>query len=230
MKSAVNSKLVKKVAGFAALASLGFAVALPAIADTHGVDSTSEMEAVESVPAAELEAVPAPEDGMTTPGSVEVPTAPGAAEVPTAPDMAPTAMEGTVVDVAEMSGSFNTLLAALTEAGLAETLRSEGPFTVFAPTDEAFAALPEGVVDQLLLPENRDLLVQVLSYHVVPGTITSDELTSGEVATVEGSSVTVAVGEGTVEVNDANVTQADIAASNGVIHAIDRVILPPGLQ
>lgn len=140
------------------------------------------------------------------------------------------ATNGTIVDVAAASGTFETLVAALTEAELAEMLEEEGPFTVFAPTDEAFAALPEETVEALLLPENRDLLVQVLSYHVVPGAVMSDQLTSGEVSTVEGNPVTVMVEEDMVMVNDANVIQADIPATNGVIHAIDRVMLPPELQ
>jgi uncharacterized surface protein with fasciclin (FAS1) repeats len=137
---------------------------------------------------------------------------------------------GTIVDVASASDTFQTLVAALTEAELAEVLAGEGPFTVFAPTDEAFAALPEGTVEALLLPENRETLVKILTYHVVPGSITSDDLSSGDVATVEGSPVTVTVGEGMVMVNEASVIEADIPASNGVIHAIDRVILPPDMQ
>lgn len=137
---------------------------------------------------------------------------------------------GTIVDVAAASDTFQTLVSALNEAELAEVLQGEGPFTVFAPTDEAFAALPEGTVEELLKPENRDTLVKILSYHVVPGSLTSDQLTSGEVATVEGSPVTVTVQDSAVTVNDASVIQPDIPASNGVIHAIDRVILPPDLQ
>jgi uncharacterized surface protein with fasciclin (FAS1) repeats len=169
----------------------------------------------------------APTDAETTeseelaPETTEAPT-------PEAPGIA--AGSGTIVDVASASDTFQTLVAALTEAELTEVLAGEGPFTVFAPTDEAFEDLPEGTVDALLLPENRETLVKILSYHVVPGSITSDDLSSGDVATVEGSPVTVTVGEGMVMVNEASVIQPDIPASNGVIHAIDRVILPPDLQ
>ena len=154
------------------------------------------------------------------------------AETTEAPTEAPGVAvgSGTIVDVAAASDTFQTLVSALTEAELAEVLQGEGPFTVFAPTDEAFAALPAGTVEELLKPENRETLVKILSYHVVPGSITSDQLTSGEVATVEGSPVTVTVDGTTVMVDDASVIQPDIPASNGVIHAIDRVILPADLK
>jgi uncharacterized surface protein with fasciclin (FAS1) repeats len=132
-----------------------------------------------------------------------------------------------IVDVAVGAGSFNTLVAAVQAAGLVDTLKGEGPFTVFAPTDEAFAALPEGTVESLLQPENRDTLVSILTYHVVPGKVMSGDLTNGmEAATVQGAPVTIMT-EGGVTVNGANVVTADIEASNGVIHVIDAVILPP---
>jgi uncharacterized surface protein with fasciclin (FAS1) repeats len=132
-----------------------------------------------------------------------------------------------IVDTAVAAGSFNTLAAALTAAGLVETLKGPGPFTVFAPTDEAFKALPAGTVDELLKPENKDKLVAVLTYHVVPGKVMSTDLSNGMKAkTVQGAEVTIMT-EGGVMVNDAKVTQADIEASNGVIHVIDKVILPP---
>ena len=132
-----------------------------------------------------------------------------------------------IVDTAVGAGSFTTLVAAVEAAGLVETLKGEGPFTVFAPTDEAFAALPEGTVENLLMPENKDQLVAVLTYHVVPGKVMSGDLTNGmEAATVQGANVTIMT-EGGVKVNDANVVTADIEASNGVIHVIDAVILPP---
>jgi uncharacterized surface protein with fasciclin (FAS1) repeats len=132
-----------------------------------------------------------------------------------------------IVDTAVGAGSFTTLVAAVEAAGLVETLKGEGPFTVFAPTDEAFAALPAGTVDTLLLPENRDQLVAILTYHVVPGKVMSGDLTNGmEAATVQGAPVTIMT-EGGVTVNGANVVTADIEASNGVIHVIDAVILPP---
>jgi uncharacterized surface protein with fasciclin (FAS1) repeats len=136
---------------------------------------------------------------------------------------------GTIVDVAVGAGSFSTLVAAVTAADLVETLSGEGPFTVFAPTDDAFAALPAGVLDALLLPENKALLAQILTYHVVSGKVMAADVTDGDVATVEGQNVTLSTASG-VTVNGANVVTADVAASNGVIHAIDAVILPPGVD
>lgn len=131
-----------------------------------------------------------------------------------------------VVDTAVNADGFETLVAAVEAAGLVETLKGEGPFTVFAPTDEAFAALPEGTVEDLLLPENKDQLTAILTYHVVPGKVMSGDLSDGmTAATVEGSEVTIMT-EGGVMVNDANVVQPDIEASNGVIHVIDKVIMP----
>lgn len=132
----------------------------------------------------------------------------------------------TIVDVAAEAGSFTTLIQALEAADLVEVLAGEGPFTVFAPTDEAFAALPEGTLEKLLLPENREQLTQILTYHVVPGKVLSNDLKAGEVVTVEGSPVEISLADG-VKVNDANVVTADIEAVNGVIHVIDKVILPP---
>jgi uncharacterized surface protein with fasciclin (FAS1) repeats len=129
-----------------------------------------------------------------------------------------------IVDTAVEAGTFNTLVAAVTAAGLVDTLKGEGPFTVFAPTDDAFAALPEGTVEGLL--NDIPALTKILTYHVVPGKVMSGDLTNGmEAATVEGSTVTIMT-EGGVTVNGANVTAADIETSNGVIHVIDAVILP----
>ncbi len=135
--------------------------------------------------------------------------------------------EPDIVDIAVSNGSFNTLVAAVTAADLVDTLKSEGPFTVFAPTDEAFAALPAGTVESLLLPENKDTLVSILTYHVVPGAVTSDQLAGQHlsVATVNGAEVQID-GRNGVKVNDSTVTAADIIASNGVIHIIDSVLLP----
>lgn len=135
----------------------------------------------------------------------------------------------TIVGVAAANPSFSTLVKAVKEAGLVEVLSGKGPFTVFAPTDEAFAALPAGTLDRLLLPENRETLKKVLTYHVVSGALPSKGLRSGRVTTVEGSPVNVMVKDGRVMVNGANVVGADVAASNGVIHVIDKVILPPNL-
>ncbi len=130
-----------------------------------------------------------------------------------------------IVETATEAGTFTTLLAAAEAAGLVETLSGEGPLTVFAPTDEAFAALPEGTVEGLLA--DTEALTSVLTYHVVPGAVMSTDLSDGMTATtVNGADITVTIGEG-VMVNDANVVTADIEASNGVIHVIDAVILPP---
>ena len=137
------------------------------------------------------------------------------------------AAQGTIVDVAVGAGSFNTLVAALQAGGLVETLQGDGPFTVFAPTDEAFAALPEGTVESLLLPENKDLLVSILTYHVVAGNVmAADVVNLTSAVTVNGQSVSISVSDGGVMVDNANVTTTDIEASNGVIHVIDAVIIP----
>ncbi|WP_299658962.1 fasciclin domain-containing protein [uncultured Ruegeria sp.] len=131
-----------------------------------------------------------------------------------------------IVDTAVGAGSFETLVAAVQAAELVDTLKGEGPFTVFAPTDEAFAALPEGTVENLLKPENKDQLVAILTYHVVAGKVMSSDLSDDmTAATVQGGDITIDLDNG-VMVNDANVVQADIEAENGVIHVIDKVILP----
>ena len=132
-----------------------------------------------------------------------------------------------IVDIAASNDDFSTLVAAVQAAGLVETLKGDGPFTVFAPTNAAFAALPAGTVESLLQPENRDQLTAILTYHVVPGNVTSDQLAGQRltVATVNGATVHID-GRNGVKVNDANVTTADITASNGVIHVIDSVLLP----
>ena len=132
----------------------------------------------------------------------------------------------TIVDLASKDpANFSTLVAAINAAGLVETLNGEGPFTVFAPTNAAFAALPAGVLDALLLPENKDALVKILTYHVVPGTVLAADIADGDVATVEGQNVTLSTANG-VTVNGANVVTADVLASNGVIHVIDAVLVP----
>jgi len=133
-----------------------------------------------------------------------------------------------IVDTAVGAGSFKTLVAAVQAAGLVETLKGAGPFTVFAPTDEAFAKLPEGTVESLLKPENKDKLVAVLTYHVVPGKVmAADVVKLTEASTVQGSKAKVKVEDGTVMIDNAKVVKTDIVTSNGVIHVIDAVILPP---
>ena len=132
-----------------------------------------------------------------------------------------------IVDTAVGAGNFTTLVAAVEAAGLVETLKGEGPFTVFAPTDAAFAALPAGTVEDLLKPENKDKLTAILTYHVVPGKVMSTDLSEGlKAATVQGGEVTITL-DGGAKVNGATISTADIEASNGVIHVIDSVILPP---
>jgi len=133
-----------------------------------------------------------------------------------------------IVDTAVAAGSFKTLVAAVQAAGLVETLKGEGPFTVFAPTDEAFAKLPEGTVETLLKPENKEKLVAVLTYHVVPGKVmAADVVKLTEAPTVQGSKANVKVVDGTVMIDGAKVVKTDIETSNGVIHVIDAVIRPP---
>ncbi|MDB1124045.1 fasciclin domain-containing protein [Vibrio sp. kj40-1] len=136
-------------------------------------------------------------------------------------------MKQDIVDVAVANGSFNTLVAAVQAAGLVDVLKGDGPFTVFAPTDEAFAKLPAGTVETLLKPENKDQLVAILTYHVVSGKVmASDVVNLTSAKTVQGQDIAIKVMGSKVMVNNANVIATDVAASNGVIHVIDSVILP----
>jgi len=136
-------------------------------------------------------------------------------------------MKKDIVDTAVEAGQFETLVAAVQAAGLVETLKGEGPFTVFAPTDEAFAALPEGTVESLLEEENRDQLQSILTYHVVSGKIMAEDAMAADSATtVQGQDLTITTMDGSVMIDDATVIQADIEASNGVIHVIDGVLMP----
>ncbi|WP_417477220.1 fasciclin domain-containing protein [Maricaulis sp.] len=134
-----------------------------------------------------------------------------------------------IVDTAIAAGQFGTLVAAVQAAGLVDTLKGDGPFTVFAPLDAAFAALPEGEVERLLMPENQAELASLLTYHVIPGRVTSDQLAGQtlSVETVQGSMLAIDATDG-VRVGNANVVQADIETSNGVIHVVDQVIIPAG--
>jgi len=136
------------------------------------------------------------------------------------------AAAGTIVEVAAGNPDFSTLVAAVQAAGLAETLSGTGPFTVFAPTNEAFEALPAGLLDKLLLPENKDALTAILTYHVVAAEVPSSAVEPGKAASVEGSELTLAT-DGGVTVDGATVVTADVEASNGVIHVIDKVLVPP---
>ncbi len=137
---------------------------------------------------------------------------------------------GTIVEVASGADQFETLVQAVQTAGLVDALSAEGPLTVFAPTDEAFAELPDGVVEALLQPENRELLTQILTYHVVPGQVMAADLEDGSVTTLQGSGLAINVTPERVVVNNGSVTTADIAASNGVVHEVSRVLVPESLQ
>jgi uncharacterized surface protein with fasciclin (FAS1) repeats len=176
--------------------------------------------------------------GQTTPTeTAPVPSTPSAAptnpttETPAKPSTSGTTSNRnkTVVALAESNSSFKTLTQALKAAGLTETLQGSGPFTIFAPTDAAFAKLPKDALQDLLKPENKEVLVKVLTYHVVPGKVLSTDLKPGEVKSLQGDPISVKVDANGVVVNDGKVTQADIQGSNGVIHVIDNVILPPSL-
>lgn len=132
-----------------------------------------------------------------------------------------------IVDTAVAAGQFNTLAKALQAAGLVDTLKGKGPFTVFAPTDEAFAKLPAGTIDELLKPENKEKLVSILTYHVVPGEVSSKKVAKMTSAkTVNGKDLKISVEDGKVHIDNATVIKADIKASNGVIHVIDTVLMP----
>tara|TARA_B100000073_G_C23364540_1_gene424275 strand:+ start:46 stop:525 length:480 start_codon:yes stop_codon:yes gene_type:complete len=133
-----------------------------------------------------------------------------------------------IVDTAVKAGSFKTLVAAVKAADLVKTLKSEGPFTVFAPTDEAFAKLPKGTLDSLLKPENKKKLQDILTYHVVAAKVPAAKVASGKVKMVNGKNIKVNVASGKVTVNKANVIKTDIMTSNGIIHVIDKVIIPKG--
>lgn len=223
MKDENHSNLLKKLATVVGIASLGMLVSLPAEAQSSG-GAVNPNPSIFNEP-------PYNRGGSTAPTTPEAPTT-VPETVPTTPAPAPGATTGSenVVALAATNGSFKTLTQALQAAGLTETLSGEGPYTIFAPTDEAFAALPPDALQQLLQPENKDILVKILNYHVVPGKITSAEIKPGEVKTVEGDAVTVMADPSQgVMVNDARVVQPDLEASNGVIHAIDKVILPPSL-
>ena len=175
-----------------------------------------------------------PETTPSTPGT-EAPT-PGTPMVPPPgsgkPSTTPSSGTGSknLVALAQSNGQFTKLSAALKAAGLTDTLQGQGPFTLFAPTDAAFAELPQDAVAELLKPENKEVLVKILTYHVVSGRVLSRDLKSGEVKSIEGSPISIKVdGKNGVMVNDAKVTQADLKASNGVLHVINKVILPPNL-
>ncbi|OKH37170.1 fasciclin [[Phormidium ambiguum] IAM M-71] len=193
-------KAIKKLSGVIAVAGASALISLPVLVQAQATPETRP-GSMNSEPAA----APEPE-GVTT------------------------AQTQTIVAVASANDNFSTLKAALEAAELTDTLAGQGPFTVFAPTNAAFEALGKEKVEALLKPENKDKLIKVLTYHVVPGQVMSADLKSGEAKTVEGGEVMVMVKDGKVKVNNAQVTQADVKASNGVIHVIDTVLLPPDLK
>jgi uncharacterized surface protein with fasciclin (FAS1) repeats len=178
-----------------------------------------------TTPAPTTTTTPAPTTTTPSGGSMGTPgtTTPGGS-TSTPAKKAPTGK--TIVTLAAGNKNFTTLVKALKAADLVDTLSAEGPYTVFAPTNAAFAKLPKATLAKLLKPENQEQLKKVLTYHVVPGTVTSKQLKSGSVATVEGSNITVKIKGKKVMINNANVIIADVKASNGVIHAIDTVLMP----
>lgn len=193
------------------------------------VSSLVALSACNNQPVAENPTVPPATETQTT-AETPATTVPSASPIPAGT----TANQnlGELAQTAASQGSFTTLTKAVQAAGLTEQLTSKGPYTVFAPTDAAFAALPKGTVDKLLKPENKSKLVKLLGYHVVPGQVTSSQLTSGQVKTVEGTPVTIKVdsASNSVTVNGAKVVQADIPASNGIVHVVDKVILPANFK
>lgn len=190
-----------------ALLGLGTAVS-PAIADDHTEEMESSTEMMEETPM----------DESSTEMMEEMPMDESSSEA------------GNIVEVASGSDNFSTLVRAVEAAGLADTLAdSSASYTVLAPTDEAFNQLPEGTLDYLLQPENQEVLQQVLSYHVIPQKITSDEISGGNVDSLNGGLATAVTDMGVV-INNASVVTPDIEASNGVIHAVNRVLLPADLQ
>lgn len=208
------------------LATLGIAIA--ATGTLAGISSHAQNGLPETM------TTPSPSPTMmptTNPsGSMSKPTIstpPGGGMSKPTKKPATSAKKMTIVDVAVKNGSFKTLVTALKAAGLVETLSGKGPFTVFAPNDAAFAKLPKATLTDLLKPENKEKLTKILTYHVVSGSVLSKDIKPGKVATVEGSDVTLKVNGKRVMVNTAKVIKADIKTSNGVIHVIDRVILPP---
>lgn len=223
-----QSSPLKRLAGLLGVAGISILAGFPVVAQSQGV--LNPRPGIFNEPP--YNQTPATTPGTTPPVAPAPPTAPvtPAPTTPTAPPQGQTpGAANNIVALAAANSSFKTLTAALQAADLTETLSGTGPFTVFAPTDEAFAALPQDALQELLKPENKQLLVQILTYHVVPARVQSTELQPGEVKTVEGGAVNVKTSGNEVTVNDARVVQPDIQASNGIIHAIDRVLLPPNL-
>jgi uncharacterized surface protein with fasciclin (FAS1) repeats len=234
MKTQNHSNLLKKLAGLVAIAGASALIGFPAEAQQGGAVNPTPSIFNEPPYNRSRTTAPTPEATPSTPTTSPTEVTPEASPSTPSKPSSEGPMTGTgsnnVVALAAANDSFETLTAALKAAGLTETLAGEGPFTVFAPTDEAFAALPQDALQELLKPENKAILVKILTYHVVPGKVTSNDLKAGGVKTVEGGEVNVKTDSAMgVTVNDAKVVQPDIQASNGVIHVIDKVILPPDL-
>lgn len=214
-----------KLTYLAAIATLVSLFSVPAFAGEKGTKNSNSTSSSEMPTSTQAEPTP-----MEAPRTNTVPSGTTPSNTTTTPSSTTNAATpGTIVDIASSNASFKTLTAAVRAAGLADTLSGQGPYTVFAPTDAAFAALPQETVAMLMKPENKAKLQKVLAYHVVPGSVESSTLQPGQVETVEGSTISVKRAQGKVMVNNASVTTPDIKASNGVIHVIDKVILPPDL-
>ncbi|OWY69978.1 beta-Ig-H3/fasciclin [cyanobacterium TDX16] len=222
------NKTLKLLASLIGVVGASILIGLPVEAQQSSGGATNPRPSIFNEPPYNRRTGTPPTTPTTPPSETQPPeTAPS--PVTPAPGATEPSKEN-VVALAAANDSFKTLTAALKAAGLTETLSGQGPFTVFAPTDAAFAQLPQDALQELLKPENKDILVKILTYHVVPGNVTSSDLKSGEVKTVEGGAVNVQADPSKgVSVNDASVVQPDIKASNGVIHAIDKVMLPPDL-
>lgn len=242
-----SSNLLKKVTYFLGIASASVLIGFPIQAQQSGGGVLNPKPSIFNEPpynrsggaATPPETSPAPIPDATTPTTppetspAPMPDATTPVPSTSTPETTPGASTGSenLVALAAANGSFKTLTAALKAADLTATLEGTGPFTIFAPNDQAFAALPQEALQELLKPENKALLVKILTYHVVPGKVTSTDLKSGAVKSVEGGSINVKIDAATgVSLNDeAKVVQPDIQASNGVIHVIDKVILPPDI-
>jgi uncharacterized surface protein with fasciclin (FAS1) repeats len=226
--SLMCNKTLKLLASLIGVVGASILIGLPVEAQQSSGGATNPRPSIFNEPPYNRRTGTPPTTPTTPPSETQPPeTAPS--PVTPAPGATEPSTEN-VVALAAANDSFKTLTAALKAAGLTETLSGQGPFTVFAPTDAAFAQLPQDALQELLKPENKDILVKILTYHVVPGNVTSSDLKSGEVKTVEGGAVKVQADPSKgVSVNDASVVQPDIKASNGVIHAIDKVMLPPDL-
>lgn len=239
------SKLLTNIAGILGVTGVSLLITLPSRAEVvpnHDANIKSKTQIAQSSGDGVLNPRPSifnepPYNRGTAPSETPKVTPPPArnrpgTSTPATPSTKPTETTETknVVEVAESAGNFKTLIKALEAGGLKETLQGAGPFTILAPTDEAFAELPQDAVQDLLKPENKEILVKILTYHVIPGRVLSSDLKSGEVTSLQGDPIKVLVNPSRgVFVNDAQVTKADIPASNGVIHQIDNLILPPSL-